>query len=212
MHRLMNASPTLLACTVLGGQGCAAHDPPSDGSLLLDVDRFTPIPALAALQFDAERVAVFYDAPGPVANDDESCDFAGAYFPPDVQPSAVRIDLTGTGRLPIGGFLTKPGHVMELRLLVRHTAIEADGGIHRIRAIERCESRPPSCAKVDAGRHPSADRSGDEDGDEVSGENSACGEQDFDVLRFVALAGPPTSWCAPEKSPPLRRHFTLRFL
>lgn len=132
--------------TTTGG-GCAgggALDPPGDGSFRLDLNRLTIRPGHMQLDFNVQKIAIFYDNPPDAAQKDNHCTAPGGTFLHITPGGIVNADLTKTGITPIGTFFAQPGHVTEIRLYVDNIQLTRSKDQVPAKTDLRCEEQGPS--------------------------------------------------------------------
>ena len=160
-----------MACLCSGLLFFACVDPPGDGSILLNIDRVATRANTDSLSFVLERV-VFYDTvPAPPAKHG-SCEVPGATVAPTTPSAEVQLDLSTTGPIPVGAFMTKPGRVSEIRFLVRRVRMSVGGRWVSVHTTERCG---------DDGGDPEQREQPRDAGDADGGERG--------ILRFVPASG-----------------------
>lgn len=116
----------------------ACSDPPTDGSLRIDIGRLMTRAGWSQLGFTVAKVELFYDAaPAAAGEDGGDCTFAGATTL-KTDPATVAIDLTQTGSTFLGAFFAPPGHVDEIRLVVQDTNATVQGLVRRAHLSTRC--------------------------------------------------------------------------
>src|SRR5262249_32976624 len=131
---------------------------------------------------DVVETLVFYDAPPPAPTPHGSCEFLGGLSAPSNGPTAIGIDLTATGRVPIAGFQSRPGHVSEIRLLVNHIRITRGSRMITARGQLECKLS-------------------DSEGQRDVGPPNENGENDhLAILRLVPIAGASVELVADQTS------------
>jgi hypothetical protein len=96
--------------------GCG--DPPTDGSLRIDIANTAVREGFTALEFNVVAVQIFYGTAPPAAPVSGTCDAPGATVITVNPPLPVHVNLSEVNSALAGAFFAPPGHVTEIRLVV----------------------------------------------------------------------------------------------
>lgn len=134
----MRSEPRLLPLIAsLGIALSACHDPPGDGSLLINMNVLATRAPFSLLAFTANRIELFYGSAPQPPDDADACVMGGG-FALEASPVAVQVDLSTTGSRGIGAFFAPPGQITEIRMAVQGAGATVAGQSRRAHLERRC--------------------------------------------------------------------------